>query len=562
MSLRQAMPMLERCLVVAGRRASGHRIRMGVLIATGTLVVFGLLLLPGLSGSVDPRALAAGGGRLLEWVAMVQVAAACVLTPLAMAAALQRDADPTAWDVQQTTPVGAWGLVTGLVLGRLLPVIGLVLCTLPLLLLLRVAGGVPVSAILASTWVAMIVASVAATTAVMLAAMRLGPRVSIISYLTICAATLAVTFAMDAALAQPLDAAGRHSLTVVTPLNPFLVLSAELRPGQIAPTDDWWTGNPLRAFTLVAFAVMVCSWLAAVVLSMQHTPAVRRQHDGERAPRPIGRSPIAWRESRGRPHAFMADLLRWSLAAVMLVGGLVLTAMVTSDSTARLLLKSLLCAAAIGLITTGTILAATAVAREREDRTLDLLLATPLKPGQYLQGKLIGLIRLLWPPAVAVIVVAVSAAVVISGTDLSESDALLPMALIGMAITLPGLLCLCIAIGLAWSVRSRQWTSAAAISMGIVTVVAGGSALLILGVYEDVGPLGVALVGGHPLLGPLAAMSPESWWRGGGDPVDLPTSMLVGGIVGGTCWFVAAWVVIKTTAQSFTMTVRRLAGLD
>jgi ABC-type transport system involved in multi-copper enzyme maturation permease subunit len=434
------------------------------------------------------------------------------------------------------------------------------------LLLLRVAGGVPLQSILASTVIALAVACTAAAAAVMFAAARLGPRPSIISYLVLVAAALGLTWGLDAALAPPLDAAGRRTLTVVTAFNPFLVLDAQLHPGSIAPSADWWSGSPLRSFLLLAGTIFTLCWMSALALAASEGYRATRTDGAPRAPRPIGRFPIAWRESRGRPHAFTADILRWLLAVTMLVGGIVLAFQIETNATIRVLFASLLTTAVVALLAIATLLAASAVARERDDRTLDLLLTTPLQPADYLRGKLLGLIRLLWPPTLAVMVVAATGATLIwAAPPPAEgvvSVVLLPGGLIATGIALPGLLCLGIAIGLSWSVRSRQWTVAAGASLGVTAVAVGGFSLLTLAIYNGLLALGVGLVGGNPLLAPLAAVDPTSWWQANTAIADLNVTMLIGGCVGGVIWFLAALMVLKTTAQSFTMSVRRLAGLD
>jgi len=558
-------PFLERCLRVSGRQRSGQLLRLCFLGSMLGLVVVGLVLVPGLSGEVDPRALAAGGGRLLDLVATLQVAAACILTPLVMAAALQRDADPVAWDVQRTTPLSPWRAVSGLLAGRLAPVLVLVLATLPGLLLLRLAGGVPLQAVLASTVIAMTVACVGAAAAVMFATARLGARPSIIAYLALVAVALGATWGLDAALAPPIDATGRRTLTIFTSLNPFLVLGAELRPGSIAPSDGWWTGAPLRSFVLVGAAVFALCWLTALLLAGTEGRMRLRGTGATRPPRPIGRHPIAWRESSGRPHPAVSDAIRWLLALCILAGGLALTFTAGGDPTARALLSTMLTATAAGLLTAGVLLASSAIARERDDRTLDLLLTTPLEPADYLRGKLLGLVRLLWPPAVAVMLVAATASLVTWATQVTEPAApdaalLLPGGLAAFALSLPGLLCLGIAIGLTWSVRSRQWTVAAAVSLTLCAIVMLGAAGLVVGVYQDVSGLGPVLLGISPLTATGPSLDPSGWFN----TVDSAwnVSMLIGGGVGGVLWFVAAWVVLKTTAQSFTPTVRRLAGTD
>ena len=563
-------PMTERCLTVAGRQRSSRLVIMWLLVASLAVVLLGLVLLPGFSGESDPRALAAGGGRLLDLVATLQVAAACILTPLVMAAALQRDADPVAWDVQRSTPLPSWRLVTGLLAGRLLPVVALVLATAPALLLLRVAGGVPLGSVLASTTVALAVACVGASAAIALATARLGGRRSITTYLVLIAAALGVTWGLDAAMAPGLDGAGRRTMTVATGFNPFLVLDAQLRPGSTAPSTHWWIGHPLRSFLLLSGVLFVLCWLCAMVLSTRDASLQVQGHDADRPPRPIGRRPIAWRESRGRPHVFVVDLIRWTLAACVLGGGIFLALAAVDSATVRALLGPLLSVAVLALLMIATLLSASAVARERDDRTLDLLLTTPLEPGDYLRGKLLGLARVMWPPTLAVMLVALCIAIVgwtappaVEGESSLLAAGMLPGGAMALALSLPGLLATGIAIGLTWSVRSRKWTMAAAAGLIMTALATGGAALIASLAGGDIPALGTLLVGGVPLVVAQAASDPAGWLDlARTDLASLNQQLLIGGCVGAIVWFIAALGILRATSLSFTATVRRLAGLD
>jgi ABC-type Na+ efflux pump permease subunit len=225
----------------------------------------------------------------------------------------------------------------------------------------------------------------------------------------------------------------------------------------------------------------------------------------------------------------------------------------------------MLTATAAGLLTICVLVASSAIARERDDRTLDLLLTTPLEPADYLRGKVLGLLRLFWPPTAAILVVAATASLVLwtmppDLPDPQTAPLLLPGGLGAFALALPGFLCFGIAIGLSWSVRSRQWTVAAATSITICGIVVLSAMGLAVGVYHDVAGLGPVLLAMSPLTSPAPATDPTGWF----DAVEAHwnISMLIGGGVGGLVWLTAAWVVLKTTSHSFTPTVRRLAGLD
>src|SRR5690606_35120521 len=94
-------------------------------------------------------------------------------------------------------------------------------------------------------------------------------------------------------------------------------------------------------------------------------------------------------------------LARWSFIGAGLLWGLTMTILFHTGAWApedfRFALLATVWAelAIISLIAIN--MSSTAVSREREDGTLDLLLITPLTPAQYLGGKVRGLISFLTP---------------------------------------------------------------------------------------------------------------------------------------------------------------------
>jgi ABC-type transport system involved in multi-copper enzyme maturation permease subunit len=229
-----------------------------------------------------------------------------------------------------------------------------------------------------------------------------------------------------------------------------------------------------------------------------------------------------------------------------------------------------LSAAVAALLLVATLLSASAVARERDDRTLDLLLTTPLQPRDYLRGKLLGLARVMWPPTVALMLVALCIAVVGWTTPTPEGQpspalaaGMLPGGAVALALGLPGLLATGIAIGLTWSVRSRQWTTAAAAGLVVTALATGGAAFIATLAGADIPALGPVLVGGVPLVVAQAASDPGGWLDLKNTNLDtLNQQLLIGGCLGAVAWFIAALAILRATSMSFTTTVRRLAGLD
>jgi type II secretory pathway component PulF len=127
-----------------------------------------------------------------------------------------------------------------------------------------------------------------------------------------------------------------------------------------------------------------------------------------RAPRSVGTNPISWREATARNATAGRIIGRWAfvilgcLFAVVMVG--LFRAAVFGDpgltktqQTFRTIVLSTAWTETAIILLIAINMAATAVSREREDGTLDLLLTTPITPKQYLTGKLRGLIAYILP---------------------------------------------------------------------------------------------------------------------------------------------------------------------
>jgi ABC-type Na+ efflux pump permease subunit len=224
-------------------------------------------------------------------------------------------------------------------------------------------------------------------------------------------------------------------------------------------------------------------------------------------------------------------------------------------------------------------MAATAVSREREDGTLDLLLTTPLTPGMYLAGKLRGLVSYLLP-LIAVPVFTVGIAGLYSwlfnsvrngGTMVTEGiaqgtitvPAVLPEAGLLAALVLVPFTAFCVMVGLHWSLKSQGTLGSVVATVGVVGVISG-----ILGLC------GWAAGADLPVVGPaLAAISPASLL----DAVITPAarmdqtvvdsglttarvSLAIGAVFSAAIYCGVVYAVHSTMVRGFDFTVRKLAG--
>src|SRR5690606_27650231 len=231
-------------------------------------------------------------------------------------------------------------------------------------------------------------------------------------------------------------------------------------------------------------------------------------------------NPIAWREAAARNNTLSRMLARWSFIAL---GGLWGVALVWMFHTGRIGTASFqlaLLATVFGeIVVTALVainMAATAVSREREDGTLDLLLTTPITPGQYLQGKLRGLIAYLLPlMAVPVATMFFAGMYALAGGLGREDEAMLtvgvapkvvnapvvlPEAALILALSLAPFIAFCVVIGLQWSLKSKGTIGSVVSTVGVVGVVGG-----IVGLCAQQAVTEIQILG--PILGALSPLT-------------------------------------------------------
>jgi ABC-type transport system involved in multi-copper enzyme maturation permease subunit len=136
-------------------------------------------------------------------------------------------------------------------------------------------------------------------------------------------------------------------------------------------------------------------------------------------------------------------------------------------------------------------MAATAISREREDGTLDLLLTTPITPSSYLSGKLRGLMAYLLPLlAVPVGTLGLAGVYVFLGqlannpavlvkastpsvTTPLTTPVVLPEAGLVAALVAVPFVAFCAIIGLKWSLQSKGTLGSVVATVGVAGAIAG-----------------------------------------------------------------------------------------
>ena len=585
--------------------STGSRREFHLLLRISYLLILMAVLFIALIGEAGTlRAMAQRGAQAFTILSFGQLALICLLTPIFMAGAITQEANPQTWDILLTTPLNALQIVLGNLLGRLFFIITLLLASLPIFLVTQFFGGVPGSAIFLALLVSGCSAFIVAAIAIILSVTRsVGRRAVFIFYLCVILYLIG-TYVIDTQLRGPIMAgSSTMSTTIMTPLNPFLALESVLLPDSYAPVSvvggswiaSFWFGQPILAFSLISFAIgaflIIFSTLRVRSLGTRESlwPAwlkfLTRRREGQslaKAPRAVGQNAIAWWEYEGRGRTLGAVIGRWSFVTVGLLVAFVLVGLFVSGSVTVSLFRVIL----LGLLATETVLilltalnqSATAVSREREDGTLDLILTTPIQPGPYLAGKLRGLIQNLMPMIlVPVATLALTALVVliqpfgVSGTvsAMSGTNALtLPVVLPESAITFPLLLigctAMCVMIGLQWSLRSRSTIGSISSALSVVLVI-----MLVIGFCgvssgEGIPVLGSFLASISPINLLLAAIQPSEYLKGsfaeGASVQTTRIALFAGGMLFAFVYVLVVFFMHSSMKKSFMMTVRRLAG--
>ena len=590
-------------IVAGGSKRSRH-----LLLRSGYLAVMIAILLIGLLGGESTvKQLATRGAAAFSFVSFGQVGLICVLTPIFMAGAIVQEASPRTWDILLTTPLGNLQIVLGNLFGRLFFILALLFSTLPLFVLTQFFGGVPTEAIFTSYAIAAASALIVATTAVTLSVTRSAGKRAVFVFYAAVIMYLFATYAADlyARSKVPLGVGGEATRTTVfTATNPFLALESALSSNNYAPYPASEVPfAPLASFyTAPATAFCVLCVTLSLVMIVWSTLRLRvigtrgprvswwramlgtgPNAGGTRASRRVGANPIAWREQMLRSQSVGGMFGRWAYLVLGAFVGVILCALhhtgVMSSADVRLALLGIVGAEVAVVLLTAVSLSATAVSREREDGTLDILLTTPIQPGPYLAGKLRGIVQFLVPMLLVPFVTLGAVAVYTmadgfgaqQGVTVTETlgvgklvtPMMLPEGALLVLLDLVAASSFAIMVGLQWSLRTKGTIGSVMAAIGVI-----GAIGLVLGVCAaalggSIPYVGAAAAALSPLNMLFASIAPGTWiTESMGDVGAARTSLAIGTIVACAAYGAACVGMHAAMKKSFMMTVRRLAGTN
>ena len=592
-------PLCIRIVGAASRRRRDVYIRSGYVAILAAVLLIGLLSMTS-SGRFSLRDLAAGSAGVFTFLAVIQLLLICVLTPVFMAGAISKEANPRTWDILLSTPLSPLQIILGNLFGRLFFILALLIGALPLMIVTQFFGGVPLETILLSQLVAIALALIVASAAVGLSVTRTAGRKAAVSFFVITVLYLLITYTIDGAIRVPLAAGSTSSwTTILTPLNPFLVLEALLQPsGYSIPETSpllwplgWLVTHPVAGWSWITIlgSISIVTWASLQVrklgdrsLKEPFWKRLTKYDSSDREPHAVSGNPIAWRERVTRHRNIGSILGCWGFVSIFGLAFVILLSLYLTDSMSGDSFRDFTQFLVIGellIVTFSAIsLSASSIAKEREDGSLDLLLTTSVTPKMYLGGKMRGLVMHLLPmvlvPCITMMIVGLivilnpEGAVVsdaLSGTKSGES--LPPLALFVPAILFPIIfipyIAFCMTLGLLWSMRSKGTIGAIITTLILVFVVTGGLSVCLFPVQEIL-IFGVGLSSLSPLSWVFAILSSTE---------TLPTlleegvqtaniNMGIASIVAGSIWSLVTLGLLRSMSASFVTTVRRLAGIN
>jgi len=615
-------PMVVRIVQGGSRRLRDLWLRMGYLGGMIALVLVGLLAGGGMGQDKSLADLAKAGTFVFSFIAYGQVILVCLLAPLFMAGAIGSEQSGKTYDILLTTPLSNLQIVLGSLLGRLFFVLALLLSGLPLFSVLLIFGGVPVSSVFMAFALAGLTAVFVGSVAITLSVFRAGGRKAVFVFVISIAAFLVATYAADLLVLRMLPGAAEKT-TLLTPINPLLVLESSINRANYAPPTAeelagypapivFYLSRPFAAFaTLTAIAslgmVIACAvvlrrigqgeslwwWKLKKKLRIGRTARVRKA-------RTVGRNPIAWRESHTRGKVAAGIVARYGFLVLGLLLAVGLLAAYHFDALPKLAISPgqknasaalfhsvlitllLLEVAVITLV--AIYMSAGSVSKEREDGTLDIMLTTPITPKYYIWGKLQGLVRYLSlmiaaPVGTLLLVSAYSGFGYLLGWEQATFEyrhvqqfgggavmALRPLLVppeagVLLAIMLVPFVALCVAAGMGWSLKARGVLGAVVPTVAIV-----GALTLVLGLC------GYQTAANIPFVGPVVnAFSPttnlmmivDPWSTVSGYPEHPPAHRLVmflGALICAAGYSGIVYALILGMVKGFDHTVRKLSG--
>ncbi len=586
-----ANPILVRVVEGSSRRVRHLWLRAGYLGALLTIVLGSMFL--SMTGRASLADLAKEASQTFAWASTAQLALMCFLAPIFTASAITQERDAQTFNILLSTPLSNAQIVFGSLMSRLYFVIMLLVSGLPIFLMTMVYGGVTTSQVLESFALAGATAVLTGAFAIFIAMLAVGTRRTIFSFYLLIALYLVSVYLLGVwdrtwLEASPANPAGRR-MSWLTPFHPFLALDVALNRVYAPPYEQltgtggvvryalahpssfyvaWTTGLALLLTLSAVFFVRRGAKLGEETLWTRWADRIGRRGEGERSrpPRHVWNNPVAWREAKTR--AMGGNLVRWVIIAAGFAGPLVCyiyyrSGQFVASEVPQWLAGMIIVQFALALVI-ATNTAATSIAKEKESKTLDLLLTTPLTSQYILWGKLRGLVSyaapLLAGPILMLVVFALDGALRDKAACVIFLETALEVGVLILVYT--GGACV---IGLWRSLTSRSNMTAVMYSLSFLILLCGLLTMIGLGFVENSGgEAGAFLAPFTPFTGIFYLVHPAELFGSAKEfSVGASTARktaAVGTLIAAALYAFIVWRSYAALVRNFDMTLRKQSG--
>lgn len=422
-------PIFQKEVRVGGRRWFTYIARALyplVLLAVASIAYYGL------TAEVEDRGEGGGAQRLeaLQRFAPIlavavgwcQLAALLFIAPLLTAPAICEERRALTLPALMTTPLSSAQIIFGKLSSRVVQLVILALIATPLLLAIRIFGGLDAEIIVATTAITLSAATLAASLGLMYSVWhRRAATAAIFAMLSMGVFVLVVVVIfLVTALRTNLPPQG-WVFGVSAPMSMVALTMAIVSPWPGLDTGSFitqvWVSNTLIN---LALSVLICAYatfalrrsIRAELAGALTEREVRRarpkrgaapadaaneqdkaaQKGAAGAARLVGDRPVLWREVRQSTLGSRRRLIILTATVALGLGWLYARVGMHDEITHGAV-------AIIGMLVvclSAALAATSSVAAERESRTWDVLMTTPLRPGQILGGKYLGALRRQW----------------------------------------------------------------------------------------------------------------------------------------------------------------------
>lgn len=323
------------------------------------------------------------GGTLMRILGPLQLVLALLSAALTSVIAVGMEKDRRTLELLLVSRLDDAQLVLGKLSGSLLRTGLLLLAAVPVFALAAAFGGVTAGQIVRMFVVTAAAAAVAASVANAVAFWR-----------DTTFQSLAITsFALVAWLALGEAVAATRGPDAAAAISPARGLFASLAPngGAMLPPFLAVCGGAIVISTAWAVARMRV-WNTVVLLRPRSPEGVDGTSSRGGGSREVWSNPVLWREIRTRAHgrAMIVVRMAWLLLFAVAVAGVV--AQARSPRPDRVAVAAAVVPMVLASLLTVAALAVTSVTTERDRGTFDLLLVSDLEPGEFVWGKLLGVL--------------------------------------------------------------------------------------------------------------------------------------------------------------------------